>query len=921
MGPMWNGARWWSFDFHAHTPASEHYGKGPEQEVLKNKTPKEWLLNYMQAGIDCVAVTDNNTGAWVDALKDALQELREENRGGFRELVLFPGVEISVHAGIHVLAIFGTEKTTSDIDTLLGAVKFRGEKGRSDTCTELSFIEVVSEVIKAGGLVIPAHVDGPSGLLKEWSGETLRQALKCSDVIAMELCNPSFTKPASYYEVNPRWTEVLGSDAHHFSGNDEQKYPGSHFTWVKMGEPNLEGLRLALLDGLLSVRRSDQERVDPNRHAPLIVEAVEVRQSRYMGRSRSFRLKMNPWLNAIIGGRGTGKSTLVEFLRLALHRVTELPDSLAGDFAKYRKVYRSRDDDGLLTEDSHFIVTYRKDRTRFRVQWNQRDDAEQIKVQDENGEWKNEQGDVAQRFPVRIYSQKQIFELAKDPLALLRIVDDALEVDRRSWENRWKEEETRFLSLRAKAREIETGLTDEARLRGELEDVKRRIAVFEEAGYADVLKEYQRRLHQQREAERWEQSWAGAGDHLRELAANLMPEPLDDSIFDRASDEDRDFLEKVANLLKLLEVKHTKLEELARELDEAWEQWVKNRDDSAWKQAVKRAIDEYGTLCERLKTTEEVDDPSAYGELVERRQMLTDRLKELESRRQQLKSVRRDANESLEQLKRLRRELTQRRASFLNTVLADNPYVRIEVIPYGARQTVELDFRRLIQREEGGFERDIGTVQEGGMLGSLYETGADPIVIEQRLAEIKEIVQIAAAGRDQDGLRDRRFAAYLAKLPPEAFDRLNMWFPEDSLQVQYSTTGNGSGFRSIHEGSPGQKTAAFLAFIFSYGEEPVILDQPEDDLDNYLIYDLIVTQLRRIKTKRQVIVVTHNANIVVNGDAELVVALTARGGETHQECAGCLQERKVRDTICAVMEGGREAFEQRYRRIALEVQA
>lgn len=66
------------------------------------------------------------------------------------------------------------------------------------------------------------------------------------------------------------------------------------------------------------------------------------------------------------------------------------------------------------------------------------------------------------------------------------------------------------------------------------------------------------------------------------------------------------------------------------------------------------------------------------------------------------------------------------------------------------------------------------------------------------------------------------------------------------------------------------------------------------------------------------IVVTHNANIVVNGDAELVVALVARNGETHQECAGCLQERNVRETICAVMEGGREAFEERYRRIALE---
>ena len=79
-----------------------------------------------------------------------------------------------------------------------------------------------------------------------------------------------------------------------------------------------------------------------------------------------------------------------------------------------------------------------------------------------------------------------------------------------------------------------------------------------------------------------------------------------------------------------------------------------------------------------------------------------------------------------------------------------------------------------------------------------------------------------------------------------------------------------------------------------------------------------MTQLREVKKLRQVIVVTHNANIVVNGDAELVIALAARGGQTQIETSGCLQEKTVRQTICDVMEGGKDAFEQRYRRIALE---
>ena len=71
----------------------------------------------------------------------------------------------------------------------------------------------------------------------------------------------------------------------------------------------------------------------------------------------------------------------------------------------------------------------------------------------------------------------------------------------------------------------------------------------------------------------------------------------------------------------------------------------------------------------------------------------------------------------------------------------------------------------------------------------------------------------------------------------------------------------------------------------------------------------------RVPPDRQVIVVTHNPNIVVHGDAEFVLSLEAGNGQTRIRCDGGLQEQKVRDEICRVMEGGSEAFETRYRRI------
>jgi hypothetical protein len=170
------------------------------------------------------------------------------------------------------------------------------------------------------------------------------------------------------------------------------------------------------------------------------------------------------------------------------------------------------------------------------------------------------------------------------------------------------------------------------------------------------------------------------------------------------------------------------------------------------------------------------------------------------------------------------------------------------------------------------------------------------------------------------GERTEWFRRHLKALLPEQIDRLQTWWPEDALKVLYRRRGANNGFVSIEQGSPGQKSAAILAFLLSYGSEPIVLDQPEDDLDNQLIYDLIVAQIRQGKRKRQVVVATHNPNIVVNGDAEMVVAMDFIGGQCRvvPEGTGCLQQQGVRDGICRVMEGGSKAFEERYRRIRLK---
>lgn len=910
----WIGSRWWKFDFHNHTPTSDDYGKGPNQAQYKQITHKDWLLNYMRQGIDCVAVTDHNSGAWIDPLKQALQELASEGHADYRPLYLFPGVELTVQGNIHILAIFGQDKTTSDIDSLLGAVRYRATKGKSDGCSECSAVEVIDEIARSGGLAIPAHVDQASGLFTVCTGNTLEQVLDNKCVFAMEVTDLAQAKPQLYIGKNLNWAEVLGTDSHHPSGTGDQRYPGSHFTWVKMSEPSYDGLRLALIDGALSLKRSDNFTGDPNTHGQLAIESIVVDDAKYLGRGQSLSCQLNPWLNTIIGGRGTGKSTSLEFLRIALKRKGEIPKSLEKEFTKYSQTSKDRQDEGLLKDATKITVGFRKDGGRFRITWSNTDNIYGIEEETAPGIWSTSEGDIAQRFPVRIYSQKQIFELAKHPQALLQVVDDAPAVNHRDWQLKWEELLSKYLSIRAQEREVQAGLQEESVTKGQLEDVKRKLDVFEKAGHADVLKTYQLRQNQSKAMDSWGKTWEGSAEQVRDISGSLLPPELDLQHFDVGNADDKELIDNVEGIRATFEKLQIEVNSIAQRIDDAKSAWNQARPDLRISKKITTANQEYTDLLGQLSAAD-AGDPSAYSVLVKQRQDFEDKLKGFNKKRETLAQHQKSAEECLVKLHEHRAMITKLREDFLKETLVGNSYVQINVIPFGNKLTVEEEFRNLIGRGSGGFDRDIGVVDgDEGLLANL--TQEQSRTMDEKIETLKSLL-LAIHANDTIAVassKDRRFVSHIQGLTPEQIDRIQCWFPGDSLDIRYSLK-NGESFKPVEQGSPGQKTAALLAFILSYGNEPLVLDQPEDDLDNHLIYDLIVTQLREIKQKRQVLVVTHNANIVVNGDAENVIALDIRSGQTRIVTQGGLQEPSIRDEICRVMEGGREAFTQRYKRI------
>ncbi len=694
----------------------------------------------------------------------------------------------------------------------MGSVGYKGEKGSSDSETERSLTEVIREVTSAGGIPIPAHVNDRKGLFKSREGNSLKQVLNCKDVFAVELTDPDYTKPQVYIDQKLHWTEILGSDSHHPSDVEVTKHPGTHFTWIKMGSPTIEGLRLALLDGSLSAIRSDRQIEKPNVFSEMTLESMEVSQARYLGRSEMFRVRFNPWLNSIIGGRGTGKSTLVEFLRIAMRREDELPDDFRKELIRYREVYKSREDGGLLTSNTSIRVYYRKDNTLFRIQWSPNGNPVPIEQRTSEGNWHPSDGDIPHRFPVRIYSQKQIFDLAKKPLALLRVIDDAPQVNRRDWIEQWNQAERHFLSLRSKVRELESIVSHESRLRGELEDVERKLSVFDNAGYVDILKNFQQLTRQKRDVKDGEVTWENVPEKLCELADKMVPDSLKNENFAIGSESDTELQDYANKVCMSLEEFSNELRSIATKAGQILSQWHQNISSSSWKQTTTIAEKNYHALKDHL-AEDECRNPMIYGELLQDRQLKEEQLENLLESKERIKELDTQIQGQLDRMVLLRRSLTQNRRQFLSEVLKGNPYVRIKVLPYGAWDAAEIEFRKLLQREDLSFERDIGSPGGEGLLGKIFRDGETcGRTIERNLMDVKGEIKNIASNNDEISVKDQRFSNHLSRLHPESIDRIDVWFPEDSLDVQYCATGEREQFLSIKKRIPWTKNSCTIGF-------------------------------------------------------------------------------------------------------------
>lgn len=175
--------------------------------------------------------------------------------------------------------------------------------------------------------------------------------------------------------------------------------------------------------------------------------------------------------------------------------------------------------------------------------------------------------------------------------------------------------------------------------------------------------------------------------------------------------------------------------------------------------------------------------------------------------------------------------------------------------------------------------------------------------------DVDEFEALLSLGRERSS---KIIESFRTTLDPLAIEIIDI---EDRINIELNVATAGQPhFKDAAELSQGQKCTALLPLLLSRRDMPLLIDQPEDNLDNHFIYETVVDAVRRLREVRQMIFITHNANIPVLGEADLVVVMNSDGKKGYVQKAGSLDD--CRDEIIDLLEGGKKAFEARSQRYA-----
>jgi len=870
-----SGARFYKVDLHFHTPASHDY---------KNKSVSYASLvkKAIESGLEMIAVTDHNIGSGYD-------EMVKASNG--TSLIVLPGVEITVE-GIHILGIFPRKDKSSDITYLLHNLGIKDEDmGKKDTITDvsLSIPDVLRKIRDIGGIPVAAHTDQKDSGLTEARDGIWRIKILQSEIDVVEVKRDKNLKffDGSDPQYKRRLACIRGSDCH----NMEEI--GQCATWVKMGECSFIGLKQIIHEPVLRISLNE-----PVVEAYPKIIGMHVTGGLYTDEIFCF----NKNLNCLIGGRGAGKSAVIDFIRFCLGYFPRSEDYLREFNERIVKLLCIGNHVRVFVESEGNIFAIDRELLSF--------DTERISGREERVknissvskiyqivdekcvESSKELRDI---FEIEVFGQGEVFELTRRADDQLKLIDEYIGA-----EELFSEEKETVKLLDKNAAAIITLNSNITKLHEELkglEEIKPEIKNLEEQLKSDIFKTHGLWLA--------EQSYFTI--MINEL--KLEKESRTKAVYETSLPEFPIINEESPNILVIKQlgsiIKQTFdnlmtsrkrelqiVDEAYKKVEEIYAEWKQRFDkaDAEFKEKLKQlGVTGQKTLSDRLNKLKERE---FYLEkkVVPQFNKYSDSLKEQNSERDAL----------LKKLLAIRRQITQKRHEIIEKMSSEleGGDVKIEINESANRKHF-FDLLNYVYKGSDIYNRE----------KQLQKICEESTPIDLANLVLTEDIEAIKTRFDITEDTARKIVNKMGGL--ENLFKVQICHLQDELVIYLRKSGE-KDFSPLKDLSYGEKCTAVFSIALLGKKKPLLVDQPEDELDHAFIIKDIVEHIRGVKEKRQLVISTHNANIPVLGDAELIFKVTKVPG-----MAKCrIEERGAFEKQCIIerlqeLEGGPEAFKRR----------
>ncbi|HHY1015340.1 TPA: TrlF family AAA-like ATPase [Klebsiella michiganensis] len=930
----YKGMRWLKCDLQMQTPADARHWAGDRLEAGQEAAAaKAFAEACYEKGLDVVGITDHNflSKDFIPHLQTAFDEIDREFS---HKITLFPGFEFEaagVGRGVHVLCLFepGTDLTRLDsILTECGVsyprVNAAGQLEKSDKNLK-EILRITQD--KYGGIVIMPHATSNDGIFDNDSiAEWLQQdQFTNPDLLAVEVPKPVQLMSAGYQRLlrsgddcQPGWKRIrpiatlMSSDNKKLVDFDEHQKPtpnsiGYRYSWFKMSEPSIESLRQAFLDHESRIILPEDVSTDTHpaqRVRQATIKSISIKNVAFLADQQ---VHFSPNMNCVIGGRGSGKSTLLEYLRIILGK----DKSKDLDYGTKERIKRVRD-------------TLNEPRAEVEVCWASADGVED-RIVWQNGSPTVQGRDLADpetffnSLPLRFYSQQQLNRLTESKTddgsvrqaqRLLELVDGFTKSELDELADREHKLKLQIQDAFSNLRKAKTLEKDYKRLQQEHQELDRqwkaRSEIQEDARQHQLLKAEARYL----------EGLAGTpGKQFTDVASLAETIAASHVAFQVTDSTHAAWFRQFDDKVKAAK------DSLARTIRDAVEQFEAavedlKTNDPAWN-AIREELDQadakFSEACAAKGLT--TDDVGHLQEINQSRTKKQREIDETGSEIQRLKEAAGDTGLLMQQLHQIWRDQFQKR------VEAAERANELAVLNEGRQRFIEVsatyqqdhkNFRELWQSfapSDGRTRLGKNWESCGETLYTLF-TGQEDAESPWQVLEERLSVEQGSTGPDFGSNSQELFQHIQDNL--ERWEKLRCSRVQDTVDMKLFRA-DGSTAGSIAEGSlsDGQRNTAALALLLAQEGGPLVIDQPEDELDSNFVFRELIPMLRKVKSKRQLIMATHNANLPVNGDAELVYAFEARDGKGEALACGGLDQASVTKAVLDIMEGTEEAFRRR----------